>query len=66
MNTNKIVDYDILWSENTHKLISAVKNAITEGWKPYGHPYTRDGNKVYQAVVKIERKFGSITLGNEK
>lgn len=50
---SKIVEYNSVMGMRVEKLEMEVKEAIREGWQPFGSPYVFE-DKVFQAVVKYE------------
>ena len=48
---SKIIEYKTVEGENSGDLDQKVKALISEGYQPYGSPYTA-GGKICQAMIK--------------
>lgn len=59
MLERKIVQYDIVSSNNYTDLVRRVNDAICRGWVPFGGvSYNSNYNNYCQAIVKYESGFG--------
>jgi len=61
---SKIVDVGLVTHGDATHLLKYVREAIVDGWQPYGTPYLDKEGRHYWAIVKYEQESRSVNVSS--